>query len=298
MPYAGYNFGTGQGILNYALDRANELALTDWLPTAQTDIQTAYIGVLETVTAPWARKRPPGVLITVPEITAGSVTLTTGSAAGTFSTPPAVSVAGRKIWVDNDQVVCRILTHIAGAAAFTMDAIYPETGGSGLAYHVFQDEYALASDLLAPRSKPFLKDCAGSYDVDLISQQEIDAWYPFSPMQGGTTLRVCAFIGDQTIRVAPWPRDMRRWEYEYNYNPGVLSFDGQATDAVIIQPAEDAVVVALFAIANVLLNKEDDRAGTFAEAAKGKLDAINGLSRKRQNPRLWVRSQYSVSGRR
>ena len=294
-----YDFSTGQGILNYTLDRANELALTDWLATAQTDIQTAYIGVLEAVTAPWAKKRPPGVLITVPEITTGSVTLTTSSAAGTFSSPPAVSVAGRKIWVDNDQVVCRILTHVAGAAAFTMDAIYPETGGSTLAYHVFQDEYALATDLLTPRSKPFLKDCAGSYDVDLISEQEIDSWYPFSPMQGGTTLRVCAFVGDQTIRVAPWPRDMRRWEYEYNYNPGVLTFDADVhTDQIIIRPVEDAVVIALFAIANVLLNKEDDRAGTFAEAAASKLQAINSLSRKRQQPRMWVRSQYSVSGRR
>ena len=304
MSYTGYDFSTGKGILDYALDRANEVndeaSDSQYLQVTETDIQTAYIGVLSSTVAPWARKYPPGVIITVPEITTGSVQLTTGSAAGVFSVAPADSMAGRKIYADNDQVVCRILTHNAGATAFTLDAEYPETGGTACAFHVFQDEYAVATDFLAPRNtKKFLKDCGGAYDIDLVSEQELEGWFAFPPMQSGTTPRVCAFIADKTLRVAPWPREARRWEYEYNYHPGTLAFTGAVSDDVsIIQPAEDGVVVALMAIANLLLNKNDDRAATFAQAAAQKLSAINGLAQQFRSPRLWVRSQFSVSGRR
>ena len=302
MTYSGYDFSTGKGILDYVMDRSNELDVDtsdDWTAVVQTNIQAAYIGVLEEIVAPWAKKRPPGVLITVPEILT-SATLTQGSTAGSFASGPSVSVAGYKIWSDNDQVCCRIATHVAGATAFVLDAAYPETGGAAVSVHVFQDEYDLASDLLAPRSKPFLKDCGGAYDIDLVSENELSSWFPFPPQQGGTTARVCAFIGDQTIQLAPWPRLARRYEYEYNYRPGVLSFsgDGYYDDDVIIQPPEDAVVVALFAIGNLLLDKEDERAGGFLQGAAQKLASMGTLARKRSKPRLWVRSQYSIAARR
>lgn len=300
MAYAGYDFSTGQGIRNYVIDRASEVdaASTQFLESLETDIMAAYIGLLEEIEAPWAKKRPPGVIVTTPEITTGTVTLTQGSTSGTFSSGPAASVAGRKIYADDDGIVCRISAHTAAATAFTLDANYPGAGGSGLAYHLFQDEYDLASDFLVPRSRPFLKDCEGAYQIDLVSEAELDSWYPYPPQQSGTTLQACAFVGDKKLRVAPWPRDYRRWEYEYNHHPGTLAFDGTANDAVIVKPAQDGVVIALLALANILVSKNDDRFTVFAGAAKDKLDKMNGISRKFQRPRLWVRSRHNVSARR
>lgn len=292
-------FTTGKDLKALVLSRAGDDAVSpDFGSEVQDYIQASYIGVLSEG-FPWtfATKTPPGILTTVAEITAGSVLVTNGLASITFSSAPAVSVAGRKFYVDNEGIVYRILTHTAGQAAATLDANYVGVSGSGLAYHVFQDEYALASDFLRPLGKPFLRDAHGSYDLDLISQDELKAKYPHS-WQGGTTARYCAFIAAARIRIAPWPVDARRFEYDYIYHPGTLTFDGGVSDTLIIQPAEDRIVVAFFAAANVMVDMNDDRWSTMAAAGPAKISDMKRLARKILKPRLWMRRQFSLGARR
>src|SRR5574341_429087 len=200
-------YETGAQILDAVLSHAGDdiVGSADFETEAKRAIQHGYIRVLESF--PWLfnRKDPPAVLNTVAEITTGSVTLTTGSTSGTFSAAPAISVQERKIYTDTDGVVCRIAAHIAGQTAFTLDAIYVGDGGSGLSYHVFQDEYDLATDFLIPvNTTRFLRDCHGRYDMDLIHPNRLETLYP-SPVTGSVKARYCAIIREKTLRVAPYP---------------------------------------------------------------------------------------------
>jgi hypothetical protein len=261
---------------------------------AKAYAQAAYIGILERAFT-WGKKSTPGVINTVAEITTGTVTLTTASTAGTFSSAPAASCAGRKIVTDQDGIVCRISTHTAAAAAFTLDSAYQGDGGSGLTFSVFQDEYSLASDFLVPRNKTrFLRDCHGNYDMDLIDADELDARFPYRASSGAAA-RYCAIIRHQKIRIYPWMTDAHRYEYEYCYHPGVLTFDGVAgTDTPIIQPAEDRVAIAFLAIANLLVDKNDDRAAAHVQAAQAKIADMKRLDGKTKKHRTWMRTQFAV----
>src|SRR3990172_9500813 len=81
----GRDLATSAGIYAHVVD----LPLTDWW---------------------WARKQPRGVLNTDALVEAGTVTVTEGSTAVTFSSAPAVSVAGWRLEVSKLPTVPRILT--------------------------------------------------------------------------------------------------------------------------------------------------------------------------------------------
>lgn len=95
----------------------------------------------------WARARRPIVLNLNPPVTAGNVTLTQGSTAGTFSTLPQVnltnaSVEGWYLKPDNGPEVYRIVQHTSGQTTFSLDAAFPQTS-YGSTFKCFQLEYDL-----------------------------------------------------------------------------------------------------------------------------------------------------------
>lgn len=95
----------------------------------------------------WAKARRPVVLNLNPPVTAGSVSLTQGSTAGTFSTAPQVnasnaSVEGWYLKPDNGPEIYRIIQHTSGLTAFTLDANFPQASYAG-SFHCFQLEYDL-----------------------------------------------------------------------------------------------------------------------------------------------------------
>ncbi len=95
----------------------------------------------------WARARRPIVLQLNPPVTAGNVTLTQGSTAGTFSTLPTVngsnvSVEGWYLKPDNGPELYRITQHTSGQLTFAIDAAFPQTSYAST-FHCFQLEYDL-----------------------------------------------------------------------------------------------------------------------------------------------------------
>lgn len=95
----------------------------------------------------WAKGRRPIIVNLNPPITAGSVTLTLGSTAGTFSTAPQLNSANVSVenWYlkpDNGPEIYRIATHTSGSTAFSLDAAFPQTSYAST-YHCFQLEYEL-----------------------------------------------------------------------------------------------------------------------------------------------------------
>ncbi len=289
----------GASILADVLSRANELGVgsADYEAEAKRYIQASYVSICGDFSWLWNRKSTPGVLNAVAEITAGSVTLTQNSTAGTFSVAPAASMAGRKIIGDTDGIVCRIASHIAAATSFTLDSAYQGTGGAGLSYRVFQDEYDLASDFLTPvNATRFLRDCHGSYDMSLIKANELDVLYPYPVASTGG--RYCSIIREKKLRIAPYPTDARRYEYDYGYHPGSLTWDSTATDDLLIEPPEDGIVVALFATGHLLTDKDEDKAAGFIAGGQATLERMKRRARGQMKARLFMRPQFAVGTRR
>jgi hypothetical protein len=293
------NYDTGEDILINVLSRADELEIgvAEREEEAKTYIQAAYISVLgEGYPWPFARKSPPGVLTTnvIRDVTA---TLTVSSANFTFTTAPSgVDLSGRKVWFDGDNVVYRIATYDTGTFTGTFDGIFLNSTGS-YEGHVFQDEYNLASDFLRPVSHKFLRPADGLGFVELIGFDEMEGRSDRNQVwSGSNNPAYCAFIGNRKIKIWPWTETSRRYTYHYIYHPGVLTFDGDATtDTPIIQPAEDRVVLSLLAVGNLLVDKNDDRANIFLDAATSKINAMKRLHQAKSRARVWVMPGNNVA---
>ena len=95
----------------------------------------------------WARARRPIILNLNPPVTAGSVTLTQGSTAGTFSTAPQVNAANASVegWYlkpTNGPEVYRIIQHTSGLTTFSLDCAFPQANYAST-FMCFQLEYDL-----------------------------------------------------------------------------------------------------------------------------------------------------------
>lgn len=92
---------------------------------------------------PWALSRTPLILELQPKYETGSVSLTQGSEAGTFSSAPSASYEGWYMKIDGRSEVFRIAQHTAASANFELDSIYPDSTGSALTFEVFKLDYDL-----------------------------------------------------------------------------------------------------------------------------------------------------------
>lgn len=293
------NYDTGQDILRNVLSRADELEIgvAEREEEAKTYIQAAYISVLtEGYPWPFARKSPPGTLVTniIRDLT---VTVILSSNVITFTgAPVGIDLSGRKIWLDGDEVIYRISTYNTGTFTGTLDSIYLNTSRTATA-HVFQDEYNLASDFLRPISHKFLRPADGLGFVELIGLDELEGKSNRALSWSGTNNPAyCAFIGNRRIKLWPWLTEAKRFTYYYIYHPGVLTFDGvAATDTPVIEPAEDRVVLALLAVGNLLVDKNDDRANIFLDAAASKINSMKRLHQAKSRARVWVMPGNNVS---
>lgn len=91
----------------------------------------------------WAKARLPLVLELQPAVTTGTVSLTEGSEAGSFSSAPASSLAGWFIRIAGSDDWFRIASHAAAATAFELDAAYTDTTGATLNFTAAKFDYDL-----------------------------------------------------------------------------------------------------------------------------------------------------------
>ena len=97
---------------------------------------------------PWAKAKRPLVLELQPKVITGTVSLTQGSEAGTFSSGPAASLAGWYLRINGRSEILRIASHTAAATAFELDGAYPDTTGSTLSFEAFKLDYDLTPDYI------------------------------------------------------------------------------------------------------------------------------------------------------
>ena len=94
----------------------------------------------------WARARRPLLLTLLAPYETGTIALTNGSLAGTFSAAPAISLAGYHLKLANRSEVFRIEFHTAASTSFTIDGPYTDETITGSSYTAFKLDYDLFDD--------------------------------------------------------------------------------------------------------------------------------------------------------
>lgn len=91
----------------------------------------------------WARRKKPIILTLEPKYETGTLAVTNGSHAITFSSGPTASKQGWYLKVDGDRTYYRIASHAAGATAAELDGNYLGTTGAAVNFKLIKLDYEL-----------------------------------------------------------------------------------------------------------------------------------------------------------
>jgi len=227
----------------------------------------------------WAKSRNPGVITFEPPYETGTVSLTNGSTAGTFSDAPTGlgSFANSYQLKTSDTSEFYILTaHIADAVGFTLDGPFLGKTGS-YTFRAYKTDYALASNIVRLIS-PF-RVYRSSYmhpsEVALIERNAFDRDFPKPNgfVQGVPTHATIIYEDDGQlyVRFNRWMDEQIRVEYDFIPIPAALTI---APDVTPIIPREDRIVLAYGAIHMILEDKNDDRADRYFQLTQSKLHSM------------------------
>lgn len=97
---------------------------------------------------PWAKAKSPLLIELQPKYTTGTVSLTQGSEAGTFSSGPAASLRGYHIRIPGRDEWYKIASHTAAATAFELDGAYADATGASLNFEAIKIDYELIPDYI------------------------------------------------------------------------------------------------------------------------------------------------------
>lgn len=114
---------------------------------------------------PWSKAKNPLILELQPKITTGTVSLTQGSEAVTFSSAPVSSVAGWHFRIVGRDEWFKIASHTAASTSAELDAAYPDETGSALSYELIKLDYKLIPDYIvinADNNKLQFQEVAGT----------------------------------------------------------------------------------------------------------------------------------------
>jgi hypothetical protein len=172
----------------------------------------------------WAKAKDPGVLTLLPPFVTGTVSLTNGSASGTFSSAPAASLGsftGRFFRVTSRNTVYRIASHVAGAAAFTLDQLYLEATGTALTFEAIKLDYELTAGIDRLVGEFALFDRSENADgprIEGIDFAQFNRSYPAAYVREGIPDRF-TIVSDEngllTVRFNRYPNGSIRCEYDY-----------------------------------------------------------------------------------
>lgn len=233
----------------------------------------------------WAKSQYPGVLQLNPVNDTGTVTLTKASTSGTFSSAPSTSMAGYYLKIDDRPEYFRIATHTASATAFTLDAAYTDTSGSGLTFKAIPLNYSLTSSVLrlfepmvVYRDQGVLADEDGKiYGIDLNSLKKE---YPLTRLEQGVPTRFAQFYdtdGTISVRFNKYVETETRVEYEYIPIPTALTASPDLTPLI---PREFREALVYGAAYFLCLDKDDSRADSYLQITQAVLRAMMKANRK------------------
>ena len=223
---------------------------------------------------PWAHRT--GQLVTQPEYSTGTVTITQGStalsgASTLWNTNNNFSVtnmrAGGRIVIDGGVEIYEI-SSVTNDTAAVLTAAFVKDDVSAASYLYFEDEYDLASDFLRPLD---LQNFDTNGDIDLIGRTEFRLRYPRSKTTGKPLV---ATIIDRVPSGGTTPRRrVRLWKptdiaflIPYSYITSNLATSSTGTAQANLSADTDEPIVPLHgrhaivyhALANWYRDKKDD----------------------------------------
>ncbi len=248
---------------------------------------------------PWARAASPGLIALLPAYDTGNVTLTNGSASGTFGTAPGValgSFVGRFLWVNGFSDIYRVLTHTAGATAFTIDLAWQSASVASAAFRCSKLDYSLSQTAgIARLVEPFRIfrqqniGSDGEGKVEGLSADQLGRRFPLylfgmmpyaAPTHFATQSETA---GALTVRFNACPSEATRVEYEYIPIPADLTTGAisPAVDPLPLVPRKHLSVLSLGACYWLMVDKEDTRADTYVTLTQRKIQGML-LERRRE----------------
>src|SRR3990167_1564596 len=297
---------TGGSALNTIADRYINIALAD--------MHRNHV-------YPWAIRE--AVLITQPDYTTGTVTITQGSttltgASTAWTTANAFGVAnaraGGKVKIGSVTDVYEVST-VGGATSITLASRFTGSDVSAGSYTYFEDDYALASDFFRPVDwRVFSTD----RDINILQQREFYARFTRNSTTGKpkfATLVDKPFSGNTTrvqrVRFAPSPDDA--YSVPYRYVTSNLAVSSTGTPQTQLPADADEPIIPLryrhillyHALYHWLLYRKDDTRAASAKAEydqlKSNIDADSGLTESRariafRRPNFGNRRRYRTGG--
>jgi hypothetical protein len=224
----------------------------------------------------WLRGR--GVLTLLPIVTAGTLTVTEGSAAITFSAGPALSTVGYRLRVEGHPEIFEILTHTAAATAATLDSPYTGESSVAVAYKLMKVTYdldaqvqAITGPIVGYRNNP---------QIIGISPERMDDLWPLASINPGVPTTF-ALESEQSVRFNAGGRDDgTSMRVEYRYRPFVTPLT-DSEDSVPLVPIQWRHILSDMALTYVFLDKNDDRSNAVALAARTGLAGMLKENRRR-----------------
>lgn len=240
---------------------------------------------------PWARALAPKILTLQPSYNSGTVSLTNGSAAGTFSTPPALSQVGQylKLTDTSNPENYRIITHVAGAAAFTLDGPYLGSTNAAAGFEVKWIVYIIGTqDQILRLVEPFRVywttwDEDRNYQIYGLDANSFNKDYPISSMVGGVPTRFMTFIDDSGNLAVRFNESVsQQMRVEVDYIPEPQEIVDQDTSIPLI-PRPFRSVLEYGASALLMTDKTDARAPQYITMTSAKLKALVEAYKKEQS---------------
>jgi hypothetical protein len=226
----------------------------------------------------WWWLRDDAVLTLLPIVTAGTLTLTAGAQAITFTVGPTLSAVGWKLRVEGHPELFEIATHTAGLTSATLDAPWTGVTGGSQAYKLMKVSYSLSSQVAAIIS-PMI-GYRGNPQIIGLSPERLDSLFPLPQLAPGTPTAF-ALENEQTVRFSHGGRtDAQSMRIEYRFRPVVADLT-DSTGSIPVLPLAWRHLLADMALTYLLLDKNDDRSNAVALAARTGLAAMLKENRRR-----------------
>lgn len=247
----------------------------------------------------WARSRSP-IILTLKaafgtqalggNVGGATVSVTTGSSSGIFSTAPTTSMAGQYLYVqDNNPERYRILTHTASTTSFTLDGPYNGTTNAAANFLVLIIVYPIGSSenilrLVEPfRVYKMTFDEDRNYQIYGVDPNSFNMHYPLSSVVGGVPNRFMTFIdndGNLSVRMNEFLTEDTRCEVDYIPVPAELT---DSDTSIPLIPRAHRSLLEYGVTALLMLDKGDSRAATYVSMTQAGMKALVQATRKEQS---------------
>lgn len=237
---------------------------------------------------PWSWARQSATFQIPALYNTGTVSLTQGSASGTFSSAPSLSLAGRFFQVTNQRTWYKIKTHTVSSTAFTLDSTYLEstnTAAGFIAPQLIVDIASLASVNIQRLVEPFriyqqrilelgemAQDMGRIYGMD-----PIEFWkeYPLQFIMNDIPSKFTTISRSETswqVQFNKYPTNALRVDYDFIPVPTDLTDD---SSSVPLLPRDDRDILEIGASYYLFLDKKQkEDAGIAMGTATAKVQAL------------------------